>query len=127
MLQLTQGQTDEKIVVTLTELSTLNDPYFLFVFTHVTTKAVVNIIVSDAQDESDYPERFNQFTIDTNALFNNQLTGEWLYTAYEQSSPTNTETTGLNVLENGKLRLYPSSQFSYTQYNSSTTYKAYNG
>jgi hypothetical protein len=127
MLQLTQGQTSETILVTLTELATIKEPYYLFVFTHVTTKMVVTLILNSQDDLSDYPQRFNEFTVNTATVFANGATGEWHYTVYEQDSAANANTTGLNALEYGKLRLNPSVQFNYTQYNTATIYKAYNG
>jgi len=127
MLQLTKGQTQEQIIVTLNELVTLTTPYFLFVFTQVTTRQVVTLIKSSDDDASDYPERYNQFEINTQALFGSMQAGEWIYRVYEQESDTNTDPAGLNEVENGKLRLYPAANFNYTQYNTPTTYKAYNG
>lgn len=126
MLQLTKGQTDEKIVVTLNELKTLDDPFYLFVFTHVTTKEVVSFVVGE--DESEYPERYNQFDINTEALFEESTYGEWHYEVYEQNSDTNTDTsltTGL--VEIGKMRLFSEDEFEYTKYNEAVTYKSYNG
>ncbi len=127
MLAFTLGNTDDKLVVTLTEFVTITEPYFLFVFTHVTTKQVVNVIYATGADLSGYAYRYNEFEIDTQAVFGNYPTGEWHYTAYQQASSTNTDTTGLTVLEYGKMRLYPAAAFAYTEYNSPTTYKAYNG
>jgi len=127
MLQLTQGQTNETIIVTLTELATITDAYYLFVFTHVTTKQVLTKIFSSQDDESDYPARFNQFAINTAEVFAGASRGEWQYIVYEQDNSSNTSVAGLNVLEYGKLRLNASVQFNYTQYNTATTYKTYNG
>lgn len=128
MLELNINQAGEKVVVTLTELQTLNEPYFLFIFTHVLTKAVVNLIKAYEEDESDYPERYNQFDINTSVVFLNQPPGEWHYRVYEQVSSTNEDpalTAGL--LENGKLILYPVTGFEFTQYEQETSFKTYNG
>jgi hypothetical protein len=92
------------IYVTLNESVTLTNPFFLFVFTNISTKEVLNVIVNSADDKSNYPERVNQFEIDNN-LFNNATTGQWSYNIYEQSSNTNTDTLGLNLLENGRMIL----------------------
>lgn len=127
MLQLNNAFSAQTIILTLTELQTINNPYYLFVFTQSTTKQVVSFIKSSDDDESDYPERYNQFTINTAQLFAGAQAGEWVYTVYQQDDDTNTNTAGLPVLERGKMQLQTGSSFSYTTYNLNTTYKAYNG
>ena len=127
MLQLNNGLTTQTIILTLTELQTVANPYYLFVFAQSTTKQVVSFIKSSDDDESDYPERYNQFTINTAQLFAAAQAGEWLYTVYEQDNDSNTNPTGMLVLERGKMQLQTNSSFSYTTYNLNTTYKAYNG
>jgi hypothetical protein len=128
MLQFKQDDTTAVMILTLTEFVTLATPYYLFVFTHVETKNIVAFVKSEADDESDYPHRYNQFTIDATDIFEDQPTGEWHYKVYEQSSSTNTDIalTG-DLLEDGKLTLTRAAEFAYSQYNSNTTYKAYNG
>lgn len=123
MLLLNEGQT-KNIVVTLTEKTTLDDPYYLFVFTHLTTKEVVKIIKSSGDDLSDYPRRYNEFSIDA-TLF--PSLGQWLYQVYEQESSTNEDPTGLTEVENGKMNLLAANDFTYAKYEPSTTYKTYAG
>lgn len=128
MLQFKQDDTTAEMILTLTELVTLTAPYYLFVFTHVETKSVVAFVKSVADDESDYPQRYNQFTIDAADVFEDQPTGEWHYKVYEQESSTNVNTDMAGgILEEGKLLLDRATEFAYGQYNSNTTYKAYNG
>lgn len=116
------------MILTLTEFVTLPAPYYLFVFTHVETKNVVAFVKSEADDESDHPERYNQFTIDADDVFENQPTGEWHYKVYEQEGSTNIDPDiAGNLLEDGKLRLNRAIEFGYDQYESNTSYKAYNG
>jgi hypothetical protein len=128
MLQFKQDDTTAVMILTLTEFVTLAMPYYLFVFTHVETKRVVSLVKAPADDESGHPQRYNQFTIDAADVFEDQPTGEWHYKVYEQESSTNTDIdlTG-DLLEDGKLILDRSTEFGYSQYNSETTYKAYNG
>jgi hypothetical protein len=128
MLQFAQDDTAAEMILTLTEFVTLSTPYYLFVFTHVETKNVVAFVKAEADDESGYPDRYNQFTINAADVFENQPTGEWHYKVYEQESSTNTDTdlTG-DLLEDGKLVLDRSTAFAYNQYDSNTSYKAYNG
>lgn len=128
MLQFKQDETTAVIILTLTELVTIDMPYYLFEFTHVTTKDIVTMIRAEADDESNYPDRYNQFTIDASALFGAYQTGEWHYRVYQQTSSTNTDpelTSGL--LEYGKLLIDRATEFEFTMYEQSQTYKAYNG
>jgi hypothetical protein len=125
MLLLTLGETSQEIVVTLNEKRTLDDGFYLFVFTNVTTKDVVNKIYAFSEDMSDYQDRFNLFDIDTNSTFLNKPTGEWRYEVYEQSSGTNTDITGLTEVERGILQLKPATEFAFEQYDTPTTYKQY--
>ena len=128
MIELNQGTTSEIIIVTLTEAVTLLEPYYLFVFTHVTTKNIITFIKSIDDDESDYPERFNQFTIDTSVVFNSQPPGEWHYTIYEQESNSNTDPVGAaGILEYGKMYLLRTTPFEFSIYDKPVTFKTYNG
>jgi hypothetical protein len=128
MLQFKQNNTAATMILTLTEFVTLTPPYYLFVFTHVTTKDVVVFVKAEADDESDYPQRFNQFTINAATVFANKQPGEWHYKVYEQASAVNIDPAASgNILEYGKLYLDRATDFSYTQYDSATTYKTYNG
>jgi hypothetical protein len=130
MIELTKGTATEYFYVTLDEKTTLDEPYYLFIFTHTLTKAEVTKIYAPGADFSDYPGRYNKFEILTVTLFLNQPVGEWLYTAYEQTSAVNVDpdlTTG--IVEQGKLRLYPAAAdvFEQEMYNEATTYKSYQG
>jgi len=128
MLEFRQNETAVAIILTLTELVTLAAPNFLFVFTHVTTKDQVAFVKLDSDDESEYPERYNQFTIDPAVLFAGKNTGEWHYVVYEQASDTNIDPAlATNPVEYGKLMLDRTTDFSYQMYDSPTQYKAYNG
>lgn len=128
MLQFKESDTAIELILTLTENVTINDPYFLFVFTHVLTKNKVKFIKFVSADESDFPNRYNQFTINPSVIFLDQPIGEWHYKIYEQASSTNEDEdlTGA-VLEYGKLRLDRATAFSFTKYNEATTFKTYNG
>lgn len=128
MLQFRQDETAAVLILTLTEKVTIEEPYYLFVFTHVTTKDQVKFIKSGADDESDYPQRFNQFTISAVTVFDDQQPGEWHYKVYEQESDSNTNPAlSGSILEDGKLLLDRATEFAYTQYEQSTSYKTYNG
>lgn len=122
---LTKG-TDCDVIVTLNEKRTLTSGYYLFVFTNIVQRTVVNKIFNFLEDLSDYPDRYNKFTIPA-ALFTTSPQGRWRYEIYEQASSTNTDITGLNEVERGLMELNPSSDFSFTEYASATTFKEYAG
>ena len=127
MILLTKGQTAETITVTLNEKRTLDSGYYLFVFTHILTKQVVNKIYSFLDDISSFQDRYNEFDIDTETVFGSYPIGQWLYNIYEQASSSNTDVTGLTEVERGIMSLRPSSEFSFESYNEATTFKSYNG
>lgn len=128
MLELHNNLNGEKVIVTLNELRTLNDPFFLFIFEHVLTKEIVSIIYAASDDESEWSYRYNQFNIDSQTIFSNKPIGEWHYKIYEQVSNTNTNPLlSENLLEKGKLYLYSSSEFVFEKYEPTTTYKTYGG
>lgn len=127
MIELNISQSSEKIIVTLTELQTLNEPHYLFIFSHVTTKETVAVLYAPDDDESDYPSRYNQFDIDTATVFDGKPVGEWHYEAYEQESVTNVNPAlATTLLESGKM-LLKTTELEYETYNEPVTYKAYNG
>jgi len=99
------------VVLTLTEKSTLLNPNYLFSFTSTTNyNNVVNFI---ATDTSAYKSRYNRFTIIesgttftnlTGGTINLNPNGMWDYTIYEQISPTNLQISGTTgVVEVGKV------------------------
>lgn len=125
MLLLTIGE-DKDLIVTLNEKRTLDNGYYLFVFENVTTRDIVTKIFSFSEDESDYPERFNSFPL-SSTVFQNENTGDWRYKVYEQSSSTNTDPTGLTEVERGIMKLRPATDFSFTEYTGTTSFKQYEG
>lgn len=127
MIVLTINETSESFVVTLNEKRTLTSGYYLFVFTNITTKAAKTKIYNFTEDNSSYPDRFNQFDINTSVVFSGADTGEWLYNVYEQASSSNTDVTGLTEVERGLLKLNAATEFEFEKYNESTSYKQYTG
>lgn len=103
MLVITKGVQSD-IMVTLQDSITLLNPYYLFVFTNISTKEELKVIVNSADDKSNFPNRINTFEIDID-LFDDLQTGQYIYEVYEQLSSTNLITTGLNLVENGKMIL----------------------
>lgn len=123
MVTLTQNATSEKVVLTLTEKVTLTNPFFMFVFTHVTTKAEVTFNRSYGDDSSKDRERCNIFEVDTSALFVGKDSGQWHYEVYES---TDGETRG-GLLENGKMILNKATSVTVTGYSTKPTYSGYAG
>jgi len=103
MLVITKGMQSD-IMVTLQDSITLLNPYYLFVFTNISTKEELKVIVNSADDKSNFPNRINTFEIDID-LFDDLQTGQYIYEVYEQLSSTNLITTGLNLVENGRMIL----------------------
>lgn len=127
MIILTKGQSAENIIVTLNEKKTLSAGYYLFVFTNFTTKEVVSVIYSFLADDSSYPDRFNQFEIDTQTIFGSYDIGQWWYDVYEQASGVNTDISGLTKVECGVMKLNPATEFEFETYEAATSYEQYQG
>jgi hypothetical protein len=120
MLKSKQSDTSVKLILTLTELQTTSAPNYYFVFTHVLTKQAVAFTLANAQDESLYKSRYNRFTINPSSVFANKPTGEWHYKVYENDA------NGV-LLEQGKMILESATDFSYSKYESDSSFKTYNG
>jgi hypothetical protein len=127
MIQLIKGQSKD-VIVTLTELTTLANAYYLFVFTHETTKAVINVIKNSTSDLSSFKYRYNKFTF-ASGLFSNASIGKYNYSVFEQLSSSNTNTTGLNLIESGKMDLNVSTipVDVFNEYSAPTTFSTYAG
>jgi len=121
MIHLTKGHTNS-IILTLTEKQLLTNPNYLFVFTNRSSNLQVKFIKLNAADISLYKDRYNEFSIVTNTYFGSSLNGQYVYNIYEQVSTSNTDPTGLNLLETGILEL-DGTGISYTQYSTTDTYK----
>lgn len=128
MLQFKQSDTVSLLIVTLSENVSIDDPYFLFVFTHILTKQQVKFIKFIGADESSFPVRYNAFTINPSVVFAGSPIGSWNYKVYEQVSSINTDEdlTG-DVVEYGKLILNRATEFEFTKYDEPTYYTTYNG
>jgi hypothetical protein len=107
MIWINQGQSNE-IAVTLTENCTLSQPNFLFRFVNDETHNEYAFIASD---ESQFPARYNKFTIletsDPDTLDGEielPKTGLYHYYIYEQESDSNLDyTLSTGLVEQGKL------------------------
>lgn len=126
MIVYTIGQQSETIV-TLNESTTITNPFYLFVFTNVSTKVQYKTIVDSASDASEFPDRANVYSFNTITLFSSAQAGQYSYEIYEQQSAVNTDPTGLNLVECGKMLLNPAANIIQQGYEPETIYKGYAG
>jgi hypothetical protein len=120
MIRFTKGQT-QNIILTLTEKQLLTNPNYLFVFTNRSANTEVKFVKLNATDLSLYKNRYNEFSIVTNTNFGSSLNGQYVYQIYEQASTSNTNPTGLNLLETGIMELV-GTPFEFTEYSTTDTY-----
>ncbi len=121
MITLTKGQI-QNIYLTLTEKQTISAPNYLFVFEQRSTNTEVKFVLTNAKDLSLYKDRYNKFLLNVNQYFLSKLNGQYTYSVYQQTSATNTSTTGLVLLESGIMMLEGDEQV-YTEYTTKDTYK----
>lgn len=90
------------IVLTLSEVSSLNNPYYLFVF-QSEFNPEADPIYFTSLDISNYPERFNQFLLDE-PIDVELIKGQYTYSVYESLEVPSTidDTTG-NIIEEGRM------------------------
>jgi hypothetical protein len=120
MIRLTKGQT-QNIIVTLTEKQLLTNPNYLFIFTNRSANTEVKFVKLNATDISAYKDRYNEFSIVVNTYFASSLNGQYDYEIYEQTSTTNTNPAGLNMVESGIMELVGTT-LTYAEYNTNDTF-----
>jgi len=104
VIYLDQGVSN-KFVLTLSEVTTVTTPHYLFVFTNeMNTTSTPQLFT--APDTSAYPERYNLFTLNEPADIS-LLKGQYTYQVYESSSAfvlplSIAQTTGV-VIEEGRM------------------------
>jgi hypothetical protein len=121
VITLTKGQI-QNIYLTLTEKQTISAPNYLFVFEQRSTNTEVKFVLTNAKDLSLYKDRYNKFLLNVNQYFLSKLNGQYTYSVYQQTSATNTSTTGLVLLESGIMMLKDEENV-YTEYTTKDTYK----
>ena len=82
----------------------------------------MKFVLTNAKDLSLYKDRYNKFLLNVNQYFLSKLNGQYTYSVYQQTSATNTTTTGLTLLESGVMMLKDSEEL-YTEYSTTDTYK----
>jgi hypothetical protein len=104
MIYIEKGQVNT-FALTLTEVTTLVDPFYLFVFQEE-FNTTADPILWEGVDTSSYPYRYNLFTMEegVDIDFNK---GQYTYSVYESSTPIiidiNTDLTDFNLIEEGRL------------------------
>jgi hypothetical protein len=121
MIQLTKGQT-QFVYLTLTEKQTISSPNYLFTFKNRSTNTEVKFVLLFAADVSLFKERYNKFSIKVDKYFSSKPRGQWTYSVYEQTSTSNTDVTGLTLLESGIMWLNDAEEI-FTEYQTKDTYK----
>lgn len=101
MIYINKGEVNS-IVLTLSEVSTLPSPYYLFVFQNEMNPTSDPILFTNP-DESPYPERFNLFYLDE-PVDVELMKGQYSYSVYESIIPPTSidDTTGV-VIEEGRM------------------------
>jgi hypothetical protein len=87
------------VILTLAEKTTLTNVFYLFEFTSDETNTVKHLIPTDISTNK---IRFNEFNI-IEPTDISLTKGTWKYRIFEQLSSTNTNTSGLNEVENGRV------------------------
>lgn len=91
-------------VITVTELTTISNPEYLFEFIEEQTDESYYCILSDT---SLYTGRYNEFTITDGTDLNFPIDGYYTYKVYEQSNGSgNLDPTGLTMVEEGRAWVY---------------------
>jgi len=104
MIYIEKGQVNT-FALTLTEVATLVDPFYLFVFEEEFNTEIAPIYW-EGVDTSNYPYRYNLFTLDEdNDIELNK--GQYTYSVYESSAPIiivpNMNLNNFNLIEEGRM------------------------
>lgn len=112
MINLKFGTT-ANVYLTLSDSATLSAPNYLFIFTHRTSNEVTSFVKLNADDQSEYKDRYNLFSFDVDQLFDE--VGEYYYEVYEQESTSNLcSTDATSLLETGIMRLSKEDEDQFT-------------
>ena len=107
--------------LTLQELTTLEDPKYLFVFERRVPGRTVAFVA--APDSS--TDRSDAFVIDVVTLFEGAETGQYTYHVYEQESEDNLDPDlATGEVEHGVMQLHPEVNFAYITRQSQTIFKS---
>lgn len=110
MINFTKGNT-ETIYFTGSEKATIDNPFFLFVFTHRITLDVVKLMATNQSITG----RYDSFAFTVNNFFDLKEEGFWSYAIFQKVLSTDFTVSGL-IVEEGYMYLNPSIKFEPTKY-----------
>lgn len=119
------------MILTLSEKTTIVNAYYLFEFISVGNSEDTKYFIGT--DISINPIRYNEFTIIENAtedLENATISinpGEYYFNVYEQSSSSNLDPSGLNLVEKGIVQVLRSTSENATFAVDQPVIKTFNG
>lgn len=94
---------ENRLVVTLTELTTIENPTYLWVVRCEQTHEVYTFILEDV---SEFKERYNEFMLDEGQDVTFNQTGYYYYEVHEQESTTNLlPNLSGQIVEVGRIRI----------------------
>ena len=101
MMVIIEREAESTFDITLTELVTINAPYYLFAFTNKTTNEVSTCFLTDT---SAYTERFNRFTLSepSDVVL---IPGDYIYRVYQKAANTSEAIPTTGLLETGIARV----------------------
>lgn len=122
MLHIYKGQ-NNNLIFTGLELATLENPYYLFIFTSANENSV-KFVGTNLSTDNRY-----QDVLVLQATFNTQESGTWRYRIREQASSSNIdEALSGNIVEEGYMYLHDATTFEPVTYNDQDNeFKTYNG
>lgn len=128
---LSKSSVNSNVALSLKEKTTLYPVYYLFEFQNDQTKVKYYQIFTDVSTVS-YNQRiwnvFNIEVINSGSGANKIILGNvglYHYTVYEQSSSSNLDPTGLNIVERGQMRLIDNEETQYIAHEIEVTYVAH--
>lgn len=129
-MQLKKNQVNNNISLTLKEKTTISNPVYLFRFQSDQTKEDYFCICQDVAPLSQQ-NRVNIFNItegisdQLNSKLILGLQGRYHYFIYEQSSTTNLNPIGLDIVQRGIMVLKGTQASKYVSYETDVKYKVY--
>lgn len=110
-----------RLWLTLSELKTIADPYYLFVAVNKGTANTVSFVLP--RELSEHTDRVDYFQFDVNEYFSSADAGEYQYTVYEQYSSTNTDIAEtIGIVQSGLLMYTVPSAINVIQRDSKPTF-----
>ena len=124
MILIRKGETN-KIVVTLSELTTIAPPYYLFRVVDDIDKTEYAFVLEDI---SIYGQRYNEFELIEGETVEFENLGFYHYYIYEQDNNTNLDyTLAGGLVELGKLKVVGATTNPTQSFNATDEYKSFNG